>query len=149
MWASDGFTSQNFCPIWLPHWPAWRWTISLILMWCDLRKVHSYHNAMIASVKYVWECKIYIVNQSFGLHCNGQKCTLQTIMRMHLERDPHLMGPIIRSIDHSIVGNLSFANLCVKNLLHSKQQLHAIVTFLIFQFCLFVTFLVKSWFRQS
>ena len=24
-------TSQNFCPIWLPHWPAWRWTISLML----------------------------------------------------------------------------------------------------------------------
>ena len=97
-----------------------------------------------ASVIYVWECKIYIVNESFGLYCNEQKIMLQTEMRMHLERDPHLMGPIIRSIDHSIVGNLSFANLCVKNLLHSKQQLHAIVTFLIFQFCLFVTFSVKS-----
>ena len=23
--------SQNFAPIWLPHWPAWTWTISLIL----------------------------------------------------------------------------------------------------------------------
>merc|ERR1711971_1123519 len=22
---------QNFCPIWFPHWPAWRWTISLML----------------------------------------------------------------------------------------------------------------------
>ena len=22
--------SQNFAPIWLPHWPAWRWTISLM-----------------------------------------------------------------------------------------------------------------------
>mgnify|MGYP003327051624 CR=1 FL=1 len=84
-------------------------------------------NAMIASVIYVWECRIYIVNESFGLYCNEQKIMLQTEMRMHLERDPHLMGPIIRSIDHSIVGNLSFANLCVNNLLHSKQQLHAIV----------------------
>ena len=23
--------SQNLAPIWLPHWPAWMWTISLIL----------------------------------------------------------------------------------------------------------------------
>ena len=23
-------TSQNLAPIWLPHWPAWRWTISLM-----------------------------------------------------------------------------------------------------------------------
>ena len=23
--------SQNLAPIWLPHWPAWMWTISLIV----------------------------------------------------------------------------------------------------------------------
>ena len=45
-------------------------------------------NAMIASVIYVWECKIYIVNESFGLYCNEQKIMLQTEMRMHLERVP-------------------------------------------------------------
>jgi hypothetical protein len=32
--ASEGqaaLTSQNLAPIWLPHWPAWRWTISRML----------------------------------------------------------------------------------------------------------------------
>jgi hypothetical protein len=27
-WVLEGFT---LAPIWLPHWPAWMWTISLIL----------------------------------------------------------------------------------------------------------------------
>ena len=26
--CSSEITSQNFAPIWLPHWPAWMWTIS-------------------------------------------------------------------------------------------------------------------------
>jgi len=26
--CSSEITSQNLAPIWLPHWPAWMWTIS-------------------------------------------------------------------------------------------------------------------------
>ena len=28
--------SQNLAPIWLPHWPAWMWTISLMFAGCCL-----------------------------------------------------------------------------------------------------------------
>eukprot|EP00701_Giardia_intestinalis_P003563 XP_001707387.1 Hypothetical protein GL50803_39642 [Giardia lamblia ATCC 50803] len=31
-------TSQNFAPIWLPHWPAWMWTISRIFKFWQSKK---------------------------------------------------------------------------------------------------------------
>ena len=89
MWR-DGFTSQNFCPIWLPHWPAWRWTISLILICLDLGKVNSYHNAMIASVKYL-HCKSIL-----WITLQWPKMYVTNNNEDAFRESPHLMGPIIR-----------------------------------------------------
>ena len=30
--CSSEMISQNLAPIWLPHWPAWMWTISLMML---------------------------------------------------------------------------------------------------------------------
>ena len=31
----------TFAPIWLPHWPAWMWTISLMVEWLPRARVES------------------------------------------------------------------------------------------------------------
>ena len=39
-------TSQNLAPIWFPHWPAWMWTISLILVTVQCLHVKSLENKL-------------------------------------------------------------------------------------------------------
>lgn len=49
---SNSFSTLTFAPIWLPHWPAWMWTISLMLLgsfldffkvYCDYRTNDEIH----------------------------------------------------------------------------------------------------------
>eukprot|EP00958_Prasinococcus_capsulatus_P021141 scaffold2830_cov395-Prasinococcus_capsulatus_cf.AAC.1 len=39
--CSSQMTSQNLAPIWLPHWPPWIWTISLMVSVWLAKQVRS------------------------------------------------------------------------------------------------------------